>query len=63
MFNSPATKNISQDSSCMIVTETTDNNKITIDKNQLERLLQLTVSKTKAEQRKEQREKKEAEMR
>ena len=49
-------------SSCTTVSKSTDN-KITIDKNQLTRLLEIAISHTKAEQKKEQKEKKEAEMR
>ena len=50
------------DSNCTVVSKATDN-KITIDKTQLTRLLEMAVLHTKAEQKKEQREKKEAEMR
>ena len=59
-----ATKeNVFQDPSCIMVPEPTANKKITIDQNQLMLLLEMTKSYTKAEQMKEQREKKEAEMR
>lgn len=46
-----------QDTGCMA--NTSDSNKITIDKNQLARLVQMAISHSKTEQR----EKKEAEMR